>query len=156
NEPLEAGREEYLHSEKYQLRHWDLGRPDSLRDIIAIVNRARHENPALHSNDSLTFHPTQNEQLLAYSKRTPDNANIILTVVNLDPHFTQSGWVELPLEEWELEPDQPFQAHDLLGGGRYLWHGAHNYVELNPQAIPAHIFRIRRHVRTESDLDYFM
>jgi len=156
NEPLEAGREEYLHSEKYQLRHWDLGRPDSLRDIIAIVNRARHENPALHSNDSLTFHPTQNEQLLAYSKRTPDNANIILTVVNLDPHFTQSGWVELPLEEWELEPDQPFQAHDLLGGGRYLWHGAHNYVELNPQAIPAHIFRIRRHVRTESDFDYFM
>jgi len=156
NEPLEPGREEYLNSEKYQLRRWDLARPDSLREIITIVNRARHENPALHSNDSLRFHPTGNDQLLAYSKRTPDNANIILTVVNLDPHYTQSGWVELPLDDWELEDDQPFQAHDLLGGGRYLWHGAHNYVELDPQAIPAHIFRIRRRVRTENDFDYFL
>ncbi len=156
HEPLEAGREEYLHSEKYQIRQWELERQDSLRELLTIVNKARHENPALHSNDSLTFHPTMNEQLLAYSKRTADNSNIILTVVNLDPHFTHSGWIELPLDDWGLEPDQPFQAHDLLGQGRYIWNGAQNYVELSPQALPAHIFRIRRRVQRENDFDYFL
>ncbi|CAN5563859.1 alpha-1,4-glucan--maltose-1-phosphate maltosyltransferase [soil metagenome] len=155
-EPLEAGREEYLHSEKYQIREWDLDQPDSLRSIIAIVNRIRHDNPALHSNTNLTFHPTDNDQLIAYSKRAEDNGNIILTVVNLDPHYNQAGWVELPLEEWDLEPDQPYQVHDLLGQGRYIWHGRHNYVELNPQSMPAHIFKVRRRLRTEEDFDYFM
>ena len=156
HQPFEAGREEYLHSEKYQLRAWELERPDSLRNIIKIVNSVRHANPALHSNANLTFHPAGNEQLIAYSKRTEDNRNIILTVVNLDPHYTQSGWVELPLEAWGLEPDQPYQVHDQLGQGRYIWSGAHNYVELNPHAMPAHIFKVRRRARTEEDFDYFM
>ncbi|MEZ4522980.1 MAG: alpha-1,4-glucan--maltose-1-phosphate maltosyltransferase [Thermomicrobiales bacterium] len=154
--PLEAGREEYLHSEKYQIREWDLERSDSLRNIITIVNRARHENPALHSNDNLVFHPTDNEQLIAYSKRTASGDNIILTVVNLDPHYTQSGWIELPLEEWGFEPDQPYQVHDVIGQGRYIWDGSRNYVELNPQAMPAHVFRVRRRMQTEQDFDYFM
>ena len=156
HQPFEAGREEYLHSEKYQLRAWELERPDSLRNIIKIVNSVRHANPALHSNANLTFHPAGNEQLIAYSKRTEDNRNIILTVVNLDPHYTQSGWVELPLEAWGLEPNQPYQVHDQLGQGRYIWSGAHNYVELNPHAMPAHIFKVRRRARTEEDFDYFM
>lgn len=156
HEPLEAGREEYLHSEKYQIREWDLERSDSLRNIITIVNRTRHENPALHSNANLTFHDTGNEQLIAYSKRTEDNSNIILVVVNLDPHYTQSGWVEVPLEAWGLEHDQPFQVHDQLGQGRYIWSGSHNYVELNPHSMPAHIFKVRRRSRTEHDFDYFM
>ena len=156
HEPLEAGREEYLHSEKYQIREWDLQRVDSLRNIITIVNRVRHENAALQSNANLTFHPTGNEKLIAYSKRTEDNRNIILTVVNLDPHHTQSGWIEQPLEEWELEADQSFQVHDLLGQGRFIWSGSHNYVELDPQSMPAHIFKIRRRTRTEHDFDYFM
>lgn len=156
NEPLEAGREEYLNSEKYQISEWDLDRPGSLRNVITIVNRIRHDNPALHSNTSLTFHPTDNDQLIAYSKRADDNGNIILTVVNLDPHYTQAGWVELPLEEWDLEPDQPYQVHDLLGQGRYIWHGRRNYLELNPHSMPAHIFKVRRRLRTEEDFDYFM
>jgi starch synthase (maltosyl-transferring) len=160
NAPIEAGREEYLNSEKYEIRQWDLDAPHSLRDIITVVNRIRRENPALQTNRGLMFHPTDNEQLIAYSKRSRlDGArgeNTILTVVNLDPHYTQSGWVELPLAEFEIEPDQPYQIHDLLGQGRYLWNGSHNYVELNPHAMPAHIFRLRHRVHTEHDFDYFV
>ncbi|HYG69372.1 MAG TPA: alpha-1,4-glucan--maltose-1-phosphate maltosyltransferase, partial [Anaeromyxobacteraceae bacterium] len=150
------GKEEYLDSEKYQLRHFDLDRPDSLRDFIARVNRIRREHPALHSNESLAFHRIDNEQLLAYSKAAPDGSDLVLTVVNLDPHHRHSGWLELPLDALGLRPEEPFQVHDLLGGGRYLWHGARNYVELDPHSAPAQIFRIRRRVRTERDFDYFM
>jgi starch synthase (maltosyl-transferring) len=159
NAPIEAGREEYLNSEKYEIRQWDLDVSHSLRDIITLVNRIRRENPALQTNRGLMFHATDNDQLIAYSKRSRPagtrGENTILTVVNLDPHYTQSGWVELPLAEFEIEPGQPFQVHDLLGQGRYLWNGSHNYVELNPHAMPAHIFRLRHHVHTEHDFDYF-
>ena len=156
HEPREPGSEEYLDSEKYQLRHWDLRRPDSLRDFVARVNAIRRDNPALHSDWSLRFHPVDNESLLCYSKTSPDDGNMVFTVVNLDPHHTQSGWVELPLDELGLDPTRPFQAHDLLSGARFLWHGARNYVSLDPQQAPAHIFRLRRRVRTEQDFDYFM
>jgi starch synthase (maltosyl-transferring) len=152
---LRAGGEEYLDSEKYQLRHWDLERPDSLRDFIARVNRIRREHPALHSNETLAFHGVDNEQLIAYSKSAPDGSDLVLTIVNLDPHHRHSGWLELPLERLGLRPEEPYQVHDLLGGGRYLWHGARNYVELDPRSAPAQIFRIRRRLRTERDFDYF-
>jgi starch synthase (maltosyl-transferring) len=155
NTPLAPGREEYLNSEKYEIKNWQ-DRPDNLRELIAVVNRVRNENPALHSNTTLRFHPTTNEQLLAYSKTSDDGANAMLMVVSLDPHFTQSGFVELDLDALDLPADQPYQVHDLLGQGRYLWHGARNYVELNPHVTPAHIFRVRHHVRTERDFDYFM
>jgi starch synthase (maltosyl-transferring) len=154
--PLRAGGEEYLDSEKYQLRHWDLDRPESLHEFVARVNRIRRDNPALHSNDRLEFHRIDNEQLIAYSKSTEDLSDLVVVVVNLDPHHVHSGWLELPLEGLGLAPDQPYQAHDLLGGGRYLWHGARNYVELDPRAAPAQIFRIRRRLRTERDFDYFL
>ncbi|ABS27267.1 alpha-1,4-glucan--maltose-1-phosphate maltosyltransferase [Anaeromyxobacter sp. Fw109-5] len=153
---VRPGSEEYLDSEKYQLRHWDLERADSLRDFVARVNRIRHENPALQSNEGLTFHRIDNEQLLAYSKATEDLADLVLVVVNLDPHHVHAGWLELPLELLGLSRDEPYQVHDLLGDGRYLWHGARNYVELDPRSAPAQIFRIRRRVRTERDFDYFM
>jgi starch synthase (maltosyl-transferring) len=156
NRALRAGSEEYLDSEKYQLRHWDLDNPAGLKDLIARVNQVRRENPALQSDWSLRFHPVDNEQIIAYSKATDDLSNIIVTVVNLDPHYTQSGWVDLPLEDFHLDPHQPYQMHDLLTGARYLWHGPHNYVELNPHQLPGHIFCIRRHLRTEHDFDYFL
>jgi starch synthase (maltosyl-transferring) len=156
NTPLELGREEYLNSEKYEIKKWDINRPDSLAPIITLVNRARHENPALQSNTGLTFHDTGNEALIAYTKVTADKENAILAVVNLDPNHVQSGWVNLPLQDLGIDPDQPYQVHDLIGGGRYLWSGPSNYVELNPHAIPAHVFRIRHRVRTERDFDYFV
>ena len=104
HEPREPGSEEYRDSEKYQIRRWDLDRPDSLRDFVARVNAIRRDNPALQSDWSLRFHPVDNESLLCYSKTSPDGTNMVFTVVNLDPHHTQAGWVELPLEELGLDP----------------------------------------------------
>lgn len=155
NQPLRRGSEEYLNSEKYQLRHWDLQRPDSLNGLITRINRIRKDNPALQSDWSLRFLHVNNDQLIAYAKSTNDHSNIILVVVNLDPFYKQSGFVDLPLEEFHLDPNQPYQVHDLLTGNRYLWHGPRNYVELNPQALPAHVFLVRRKVRSEQDFDYF-
>jgi starch synthase (maltosyl-transferring) len=155
NRARERGSEEYLDSEKYQLRHWDLAAPHSLRDLIALVNRVRRENPALHTSAGLRFHPTDNEQLLCYSKSAEAADNIIVAVVNLDPHHVQSGWLELDLAALGLESGRPFQAHDLLTGARYLWNGARNFVQLDPQQTPAHLFRLRRRVRSEQDFDYF-
>ncbi len=151
----ERGSEEYLDSEKYQLRAWDLERPGSLAETIALLNRIRRENPALQRNDGLRFHPTDNDALLCYSKATPDLGNVVLVAVNLDPHHVQAGTVELRLGELGLEPDRPYQVHDLLTGARYLWHGARNWVQLDPHGAPAHVFRLRRHVRSEEDFDYF-
>lgn len=139
------GKEEYIDNEKYEIKDWDLNAPHSIKDLIARVNHIRRENPALHSNESLRFHAIQNDQLLAYSKSTQDLSNIVLIVVNLDVTWTQSGWVGLPLEEFGLAADQPFEVHDLLTDARYQWHGSHNYVELSP-ALPAHIFSIRRQI----------
>jgi len=144
NVPREPGSEEYLNSEKYEIKHWDIGRADSLKGFIARVNRIRRENPALQSNDSLRFHRIDNEQVICYSQRTEDRGNVIVAVVNLDPHHTQSGMVELPLAEFGLGEAEPYQVHDLLNDARYTWHGAWNYVELNPQVSPAHIFRVER------------
>jgi len=156
NRPREPGSEEYLDSEKYEIKSWDIARPDSLKDFIARVNRIRRENAAFHSDWSLRFHEVDNEQLICYSKRTDDLSNVVLVVVNLDPHHTQSGWVEFSLEELGIDPQKPYQMHDLLSDARYLWQGSRNYVELNSQIVPAHIFRMRRRVRTERDFDYYM
>ncbi|AKJ27493.1 alpha-1,4-glucan:maltose-1-phosphate maltosyltransferase [Caldimonas brevitalea] len=153
--PREHGSEEYLHSEKYQLRHWDLDRPDSLGTFIARLNSIRRENRALQSDWSLRFLPTDNEQLIAYAKRAQDVDNVVLTVVNLDPHHTQSGWVEVDLSELGLDEDKPYQMHDLLSGQRFVWNGRRNFVMLDPQRSPAHVFRVRRHLRSEKDFDYF-
>jgi starch synthase (maltosyl-transferring) len=154
--PREPGMEEYLDSEKYQVRHWDLKRPESLAPFLARLNRVRRENPALQSDWSLTFHEVSNEELICYSKCTADLGNIILTVVNLDPHHRQSGFVSVPLAEWKMAGDQQFQVHDLLSGARYLWHGTRNYIELDPRGAQSHVFRIRRRIATEQDFDYYM
>ncbi|MGH6634700.1 MAG: alpha-1,4-glucan--maltose-1-phosphate maltosyltransferase, partial [Gammaproteobacteria bacterium] len=81
---------------------------------------------------------------------------IVLVVVNLDPRHTQAGWLRLPLEDLDIDPDRPYQVYDLLSDAHYLWHGARNYIELNPSIVPAHIFLVRRHVRSEQDFDYFV
>ena len=151
----EPGSEEYLDSEKYQLRHWDLERPDSLRDFIARVNRIRRDNAPLQSNRRLKFHAIDNDALLAYSKTSEDGRQAVLTVVNLDPYHTQSGFLEIDLHAVGVPAGQTFQAHDLLSGARYLWQGSRNYVALDPQHAAAHILRIRHHVRSELDFDYF-
>jgi starch synthase (maltosyl-transferring) len=156
NRPLVPGREEYLDSEKYEIKVWDIARPDSLRDLIARVNQIRKDNPAFRGNHNLRFHEVDNEQIIVFSKTNEDQSNEVLVVVNVDPHYKQSGFITLPLEELGLDPRQPYQAHDLLTEARYIWHGTRNYVELNPQTVPAHIFVIRRKIRTEHDFDYYL
>ena len=154
--PREPGTEEYLNSEKYQLRHWSLDRPDSLRSLIARMNRVRRENAALQSDRSLEFCTVDNEHLIAYHKSDGATGNIVLTVVNLDPHHVQSGWLELDLESLGLDPDRPYQVHDLLSEQRYQWRGGRNFVMLDPARLPAHVFVLRRHLRSEHDFDYFV
>jgi starch synthase (maltosyl-transferring) len=154
--PREPGSEEYLNSEKYELRLWDLERPDSLAPFIARVNAIRRENPALHANESLRFLHTDNEKLIAYAKATPAMDNVIVAVVNLDPHHVQSGWVDVDLAAFGLDAESAYQVHDLLTDAHYLWHGARNLVRMDPSVVPAHVFRLRRRVRTEQDFDYFM
>ncbi len=155
-EPLGPGREEYRDSEKYEIRPWDPDRAGTLAGLIGRVNRIRRENPAFRANVGLRFHPVDNDQLIAYSKSAGDPATQVLVVVNLDPHHAQAGSVELPLEDLELDPHQPYQVHDLLSNVRYLWDGPRNYVELRPGTQQAHIFAIRRRVRTEADFDYYL
>jgi len=155
NHPIYPGSEEYLDSEKYQLRNWDITRPDSLKDWIARINRARRENPCLQSDAGLKFHSIDNDNFIAYSKSTEDRSSLVVVVVNLNPYQKHNGWVTLPLETLGLSEHQPYQMHDLLSDARYIWQGSRNYVELDPAAAPAHIFRIRRHVRSEQDFDYF-
>jgi starch synthase (maltosyl-transferring) len=152
--PRTPGHEEYLNSEKYELKHWDLDSKHSIRDLITRVNRIRRENPALQNDASLRFFSVDNEQLLAYGKQA--GKDLILTVVNLDPNHKQSGWLELPLHEFGLPADKPYQMHDLLADRHFIWRGPRNYVELTPRVSPAHIFRLRRYVRTERDFDYFL
>ncbi len=153
--PREQGSEEYLDSEKYEVRHWDIDREESLSPLIARVNQVRRDNPALQRNDTLRFHHVENGEIIAYSKSSEDGSNLVLTVVNLDPHHTQSGWLELPLADLGIDAQEPFQVHDQLDGSRYIWYGSRNYVELNPHVLPAHVFVVRRHMRSEQDFEYF-
>ena len=135
--PREPGSEEYLNSEKYEIKRWQRDRPDSLRPLVSRLNEVRKDNPALQSDWSLRFHPTDNDQLLCYSKE--DGDNLIMVVVNLDPRHTQSGWVD-----FERAPAASYDLHDLVAAGHYTWSGRRNFVQLNPHTLPAHVFRVTR------------
>jgi starch synthase (maltosyl-transferring) len=156
NIPNQPGSEEYLNSEKYELKHRDLRSPVSLKDLISKVNAIRKNNRALQGNRNLRFHDTDNPALICYSKATDDLSNVIVTIVNLDCFNPQTGWVNLDLGSLGLDGDHAFQAHDLLGDARYLWQGPRNYVALTPDSQPAHILHVRRWVRTERDFDYYL
>ncbi|RPI27452.1 MAG: alpha-1,4-glucan--maltose-1-phosphate maltosyltransferase [Acidobacteria bacterium] len=157
NRPRDPGSEEYLDSEKYQIRHWlSEGHTEDLSEFIALINRIRKQNPALQSDRSLVFYDCDNPQLLCYSKRTDDSSNIIMVVVSLDPHHIQSGWVETPPRELGIEPNDSYQVHDLISGARYLFQGRRNYVSIDPAKVPAHILRVRRKLRSERDFEYYL
>jgi starch synthase (maltosyl-transferring) len=156
NKPKTPGSEEYLDSEKYQVRHWDLDSPTSLQHLIARINRIRRENPALQNDHSLVFHETDNPDLICYSKASEDLSNIVIVVVNLDWARRRSGWVSLDLAALGLAGDRAFETEDLLSGGRFLWKGKRDYVELFPESLPGHILRVRRWSRTEKDFDYYL
>jgi starch synthase (maltosyl-transferring) len=141
NRPLQPGSEEYLESEKYQIRKWDRNDPDSLAPVITQVNKARRSHPALQRNRNLVFHYTDNDQLICYSKRAGDD--VVLVVVNLDPNHVQSGLVHLDTGAIGVESSRRFQVRDLLTERSYTWESTSNFVELDPDGIPAHVFWVQ-------------
>ena len=138
---VKAGSEEYLDSEKYQVRAWNRDDPNSLAPLLTLLNRARKAHPALQKDNSLFFHGINNDALIAYSKREGDD--VVLTIVNLDPHTTQTGWTDLHLTELGMPLAGEYEAHDLLTGETFRWSGSYNYISLNPETMPAHILLLR-------------
>ena len=143
NEPVKSGSEEYLDSEKYQIRVRNFEQPQSLAELIGRVNQIRRDHPALQRDWGLRFHNTDNPQLLAYSKRSIAGDDLVFVVVNLDPKNMQHGFVQVPLAPWGLPPDSTIEVHDLLSEERYFWRGEWNYVRLDPGLRVAHILEVR-------------
>jgi starch synthase (maltosyl-transferring) len=139
----EPGSEEYLGSEKYEIKHRAPSQASAMRELIAAVNRIRGEQPALQHDRTLEFHGIDNPELLAYSKRSPDGTNVVLVIVNLDPHHRQTGWTDLRM--WELgfrDWRTSFVARDLLSHEAFDWRGPANFVDLDPALRPGHVLRI--------------
>jgi starch synthase (maltosyl-transferring) len=144
NVPFKEGSEEYLCSEKYEIKRWDREAAQSLRPLITRLNQARRANRALQSNDGLVFHPSENPQLMAYSKATSDGEDVVLTVVNLDAMNVQAGFITLNLPAMGIPDGATFEVFDLLANRSFRWQGSRNYVELRPYEVPAHVFAVRR------------
>ncbi len=155
NVPVRPGSEEYLDSEKYQIVVRDFDRPGSLAGLIGRINAIRREHPALQRDWGLRFHPSDNPDLLCYSKRSEDGRDVLLMVVNLDPFHMQHGFVELPLAAWGLPADGLVGVTDLLSNERYQWRGDRNYVRLDPGTSVAHILlvELQRPLPPEPGLD---
>jgi starch synthase (maltosyl-transferring) len=143
NVPVRPGSEEYLDSEKYQIRVRDFDQPHSLAELIRGINTVRREHPALQRDRGLRFHQTDNANIICYSKRSTDGTDVVLVVVNLDPHYMQHGFVQLPLTDWGLSIDSPVEVLDLLTNERYYWRGEWNYVRLDPQGRVGHILHVK-------------
>ncbi|MEC9487001.1 MAG: alpha-1,4-glucan--maltose-1-phosphate maltosyltransferase [Prosthecochloris sp.] len=148
NVPVMEGKEEYLDSEKYEIKAWDMDRPGNIRAEITRVNHIRREQPALQQTNNITFvridagEGREHDMLMGYVKRSDDDANVILTVVNLDPHAAHSGWLRFPLEAFDLPHDHRFRVEDLLSERTWEWDGEWNFVSLHPGSMPAHIFKV--------------
>jgi starch synthase (maltosyl-transferring) len=143
NVPVKPGSEEYLDSEKYQIRLRNYDDPASLSELIGRVNAIRREHPALHRDRGLRFHQTDNPYIICYSKRSEDGSDLILVVVNLDAHHMQHGFVQLPLGDWGLAAGASIEVLDLISAERYYWRGDWNYVRLDPQARVGHILHVQ-------------
>jgi starch synthase (maltosyl-transferring) len=148
------GVEELARSEKYQLRAWEWDRADSLRHVIARLNRIRRAHPAFAEPRTLRFHATDNDLVLAYSRHAGDD--VLLIVVNLDPHHAHRAWIQLDIAALGVGADETYQVHDLLGDARFQWRGGRAFVELVPDVLPAHIFELHRFVRSENQFEYYL
>ncbi|WP_299701622.1 alpha-1,4-glucan--maltose-1-phosphate maltosyltransferase [uncultured Pontibacter sp.] len=141
NTPVQ-GKEEYWDSEKYEVMHWDWGKLTKIREVITKINKIRQVNPALQTTWNIAFGDTDNPQLLCYAKWDDKRKNKMLMVINLDPHNTQAGWVQVPLHALKMPDNQQYMVHDLMTEHKYTWNSEWNYVELRPHEMPVHVFRI--------------
>ena len=137
------GTEEYLNSEKYQFKERDWNAPGNIKDYITKLNKIRHQNRALREYENLRFHTVENEQILFYSKATEALDNVILVLVTLDPYNSQSGYAYVPIEDFGIGDSDPYQVEDLITGEKFTWRGRRNFVILDPNSRPAHVFRVR-------------
>ncbi|MET9156116.1 alpha-1,4-glucan--maltose-1-phosphate maltosyltransferase, partial [Streptomyces griseoflavus] len=152
NTPLREGSEEYLDSEKYQLRprDWETAEKEgrTIAPLITKLNAVRRAHPALHRLRNLRFHPTDNDAVIAYSKRSgPD---VVLVVANLDPHHTQEATVSLDMPRLGLDWHESVPVRDELTGDTYHW-GRANYVRLEPGRAPAHVLHVQRPPAAQHD-----
>jgi starch synthase (maltosyl-transferring) len=145
NVPI-PNREEYLNSEKYQFKERDWDAPGNIKAYLTQLNRIRRENRALQIYENLEFHGVENDQILFYSKATASFDNIILIAVSLDPFHTQSGFVSVPVDRFGIGENDAYQVEDLLTSERFVWRGRRNFVMLEPNSRPAHVFRVRRQI----------
>ncbi|MPZ11356.1 MAG: DUF3416 domain-containing protein [Kiloniellaceae bacterium] len=136
------GKEEYLNSEKYEIRAWDWDRPGNIREDVALVNRLRRGNPALHDFTNLEFYNAWNDHILVYGRRAADLSSFVLIAVNLDPHNVQGADFEVPLWEFGRPDDASIGVEDLITGDRFTWRGKVQNVELDPQVRPYAIWRL--------------
>jgi starch synthase (maltosyl-transferring) len=139
------GKEEYLNSEKYEIkvRDWN-GAPGNIVPIIARINQIRRNSPALQTYNEVLFLGSNNESIIAYAKMNADRSDIVVCVVNLDPFHTQAATIQIPLGTFGIHYGEQYEAHDLLSDERYRWGGPTAYVELSPVGKMAHIIKIRR------------
>jgi starch synthase (maltosyl-transferring) len=135
------GKEEYLDSEKYEIKHWDWGKLTKIREVITSLNRIRKTNPALQTTWNVAFGKSENPAFVCYAKWSSDFSNKIIVVVNLDEHNTQGGWVQVPLHKLNMGDGQ-YVVHDLITERKYTWTGEWNFVELRPREMPVHVLRI--------------
>ncbi|QJT09345.1 alpha-1,4-glucan--maltose-1-phosphate maltosyltransferase [Oceanidesulfovibrio marinus] len=154
------GTIDYVHSEKYEIRDWNLEQSGTLWPFLTLVNRIRRENPALQQTWNLRFLPTDNDFVIFFAKESSEKAEpgseVILVAVNLDPHNPQTATLTLPLEEYGIDESQTYMVHDLLGDDKFVWQGRHNRLDFDPRQLPARIFRLKRKLKRETDFDYFM
>ncbi len=134
------GKEEFINSEKYELKVWDWDRPGNIRPFVTRLNTIRREHPSLHEYGNLQFHWSASDHILCYSKTLPGSADAVLIVVNLDPFTAHDSMIYVPLGRLGMPHDRSFFAHDLLSGERYEWSGVDHYVRLDPAIQPVHVF----------------
>jgi starch synthase (maltosyl-transferring) len=142
NQPAAETNEEYLESEKYEIKHRDFGAPGNLGSFVGTVNDFRRRHPAFQDLSNIHFHHTNNDWMLAYSKVTQNRDDVILVVVNLDPNHPHDDVLGLDLGHLGLPADAPYEAYDELTGVTYVWSGANPYVRLTPDQ-PAHVLHLR-------------
>jgi starch synthase (maltosyl-transferring) len=137
------GREEYASSEKYEIRAWNWEAPGNIIAEITRLNQIRRANPALQTHLGVSFHNAFNDQVLYYSKATPDLQNVVLVAINLDPHFPQECDIEVPLWLWGMPDSASVAVTDLMAGHRFIWNGKIQHIRLDPATMPFAIWRIR-------------
>lgn len=148
NAPV-PGKEEYIDSEKYQFKGRDWNAPGNIKDYITRLNHIRRDNRALREYDNLRIHNAENDQILCFSKSTAALDNLIVVAVTVDPWNPQSAFVHIPLEEFGIGADEEYVMEDLLTGEKFHWRGARNFIALDPNHRPAHVFRVRRAIGRE-------